>query len=278
MKKLKKKILCSLLLQGLFSVFSLHASSVYVTVWIHGTHPIKPILTSRYSPLRARMYAEDGLSLASKLPQNYGFAKIAQACAAYNPTEYDINHFYIYGWNSGNVRPSHRKKIGKKLYDDLSNLLVRYKEQYDTVKLRLIGFSHGGNVVLNCVHCLPFTIKNIETEVVLVATPIQEETRLYINNPFIARAYSFYSDSDWIQTCDMQKFHKTAPKHAPWFSQRTFKDTDNVIQVHLKVNNNGIGHLRFHSVLGHLSKIMEQVIDRLQSSMDMKCMLLNFLC
>ena len=117
----------------------------------------------------------------------------------------------------------------------------------------------------------------VDTEVILVATPIQEETRAYVNNPWVSQVYSFYSDGDWIQIIDMQKFHASAPKNVNWFSSRKFTDTDNVIQVCVKVNGKFIGHLKFRSILMHLSEIMTEVKALVQKSSYVRNISFNLL-
>ncbi len=54
---------------------------------------------------------------------------------------------------------------GRKLYRAVSNLLADYRNKNTHVKLRLIGVSHGGNVVINCLKHLPFDA-SIETDLV----------------------------------------------------------------------------------------------------------------
>lgn len=259
-----------LLLLLLYSVSSVEAwfstvgvystqESATVTVWVHGTHPVKRLATCKMSPLRKQMYAPEGLSLADELPENYYFRSIASQCDQKDHVAYPLEHFYLFGWNSAKVTSKQRRKAGENLYKELSRLLSQYHKKYRKINLRLIGFSHGGNVILNCINCLPFKTRDIKTEVILLATPIQESTRLYVNSPYIHKVYSFYSDGDWIQRVDIQKLHNDAPRHSPFWSKRTFADTDNVIQIKLTVNGKKIGHLQYRNLMHHLPELMKQV-------------------
>jgi len=251
--------------------------AVTVTVWVHGTHPAKRLLESRFSPIRSQVYVPAGLSLAKDLPMHYNFCEIAQECNKRNPEEYGLNNFYTFGWNSAKITSRQRKKVGNQLYQDLDSLLVNYKKKYRSVKLRLIGFSHGGNVILNCMSHLPFSCKGIETEVVLIATPIQESNKWYVNTPYVKRVYSLYSDGDWIQRIDMQKLHQDAPSNTPLLSGRKFTDSDQVIQVNFRFNGKAIGHIKYRSVMKYIPDILRQINDQIDSNVTKKHMGLNFI-
>lgn len=234
-------------------------SDVTVTVWVHGTYLALKVLAHKKSPFRSLVYVPTGFSLAKDLPSNYYFYKLGYGCHECDSINYNIDHFYLYGWHSSNIRPSQRKKIGQQLYQGLNELLKKYQKTYNKITLRLVGFSHGGNVILHCLSCLPFILDKVDLEVILMATPIQESTRNYINNPHITQAYSFYSQADWIQKIDIQKLHYDAPKHAPFWSQRIFLNADNVTQIHLKINGKDIGHGKFRSVVHYIPIMMKEV-------------------
>lgn len=238
----------------------LHAeSTITVTVWVHGTYPALKLLAHKKSPFRSWIYVPAGLSLAKDLPSDYYFHTLGMGCHQADEVEYNKDHFYLYGWHSSNMRPSQRKQVGRQLYEDLDKLLQTYQKSYDHVKLRLVGFSHGGNVILHSISSLPFTVENIELEVILIATPIQESTRNYINNPCITYAYSFYSNADWVQRIDIQKLHHDAPKGVSFWSQRMFLNSDNVTQVHLTVDGKDIGHGQFRPIVQYLPFMMKEV-------------------
>ena len=250
---------------------------VAITVWVHGTHPAKALLESKYSPIRSQVYVPIGLSLAKDLPSHYNFYEIAKECNALNPEEYGLNDFYVFGWNSSKITSRQRKKVGRKLFEDINDLLLQYKKKYKEISLRLVGFSHGGNVLLNCMSHLPFNCLNVTTEAILIATPIQESTRWYVNTPYINKVYSLYSDKDWIQRIDVQRFHKDAPKGTPWLSSRKFQDFDRVIQVNFKFNGKSIGHIGYRPVMKHIPDILEQINEKVDSSRRQDHIHLNFI-
>jgi hypothetical protein len=242
---------------AIFSILKLQA--VDITVWVHGTYPALSVLRAKWCPVKPRIYVEDGLSLPKKLPQKYYFYKLAQSLHAIDPELYNLDHIYTYGWHSSNVSPRQRIKEGKKLYEAIQELLLEYRKKHKDIKLRIVGFSHGGNVILNMITHLPFKDFCVPIEIVLMGTPVQESTRDFINNPHVNKAYSFYSTGDWIQRVDIQRFHYNCPKGAPFLSNRVFKDTDKVQQVCLTVDGKKIGHARYRSILQYLPDMMCQV-------------------
>lgn len=240
-----------------FLIFELQA--VDITVWVHGTYPALRVLRASWCPVRPKIYVEDGLSLAKNLPEKYYFYKLAQSLHDIDPKLYNLDHIYTYGWHSSNVSPKQRIKEGKKLYNALQRLLAEYYKKHKKIKLRIVGFSHGGNVILNMVSHLPFKGLTVPVELVLLGTPVQESTRDLINNPHVDKAYSFYSQGDWIQRIDIQRFHCNCPKGAPFLSGRVFKDTDKIQQVCLTIDGKNIGHTRYRSIMKYLPDIMCQI-------------------
>lgn len=245
---------------SLFFSFESFSKSVSMNVFVHGTYPAKKVLEHDYSPFKRLIYTEPGFVLAKKLPKKYHFHKVAVSCDNYDADAYSLDHFFIFGWHSNNLRPEHRSQEGRKLYDAVSKQIESYREQgYDQISLRFIGSSHGGNVILNALQWLPFAESDIDIEVIFMGLPVQEETRNYINNPHVARAYSFYSTSDWIQKMDIQRLHKNCPKGAPFFSQRTFLSTDKIVQIQLTVDGKSFSHWYYRQLYGYLPLLMQQV-------------------
>ncbi len=251
--------MCFIYIFLLFCCSFFTIQTVDVTVWVHGTYPALKVLRAKWCPVKPKIYVEEGLSLAKNLPHNYYFCRLVESLHDLNPELYNLNHIYTYGWHSSNVSPKQRIKEGKKLYEAIENLLLDYKKKYDDIRLRIVGFSHGGNVILNMITHLPFKKITVPIEVVLLATPVQESTREFINNPHIHKAYSVYSKGDWLQRIDIQRFHYNCPKGAPFLSSRVFKDTDKIKQICLTINGKKIGHARYRSILKYLPDMMLQI-------------------
>jgi hypothetical protein len=245
-------------------IFSL--SAVDVTVLVHGSYPALKVLSSSWSPVRHMIYTDHGLSLAKNLPKNYYFYQIAQSFYKANPEVYNINHFYTYGWHSSNLSPQQRIQEGKKLYEALQLLIDQYSKKHQSITINLIGISHGGNVILNMLSHLPFQQENISIECILIGTPVQESTSDFINSPYVSKAYSFYSEGDWVQKLDLQKLHKDCPKNAPIMSQRVFKKTDKIQQICLTVDGRKIGHGEYRHILKYLPDMIHQIEEELVDS------------
>lgn len=234
---------------------------VTVNVWVHGTNvPPDWLLMHEKSPLRPWLYVERGLSLACKLPEHYYFHKFAKDCDRSDCVEFPAQHFYTFGWPSSIPSAVTRYKEGLNLADQIDRLLYEYHEQGLDVKLRVLGFSHGGNVVLNMLTCLPFTYQPVSLEIVLLGTPVQEITRRNINNMYVTRAYSFYSEGDWIQATDPQRL-TSWKRDVPWFSEQRFHNDDEIIQVNLKVAGVAIGHRQYRAI-NYLLPCILKAVDR----------------
>lgn len=265
-------VICAVLLAG-----SMGAVGKTITVWVHGTNPAPDFLwTGQYSPFRSWLYAAPGLSLAKELPQNYYFHKLAKQCAKHDESEFSYDFFYTYGWPSTILSAATRKIEGKKLFEQLNAVIEQYRQACGHLKVRLVGFSHGGNVILNMLSCLPFSCLDIDLEVVFLGIPVQELTRKYINNFYVSRALSFYTDADWLQVMDLQALQNW-DQNVPWFSQRIFQDDDQVIQIKLTIDGKSIGHRDYRLMNHHLPNMLHKVHAMIEQGQKSGHFALNFL-
>lgn len=109
------------------------------------------------------------------------------------------NAYYTFGW-SGLLTNSERVKNAQYLIEDIKNALINFNQM---PKIRLVGYSHGGNIILNMAkfisdNNLPFTID----ETIFIATPVQKENDYLINHPVFKKIYNFYSTADVAQRAD----------------------------------------------------------------------------
>src|SRR3989339_1145096 len=175
-------ILLSLIFNIALSAKQQTTSDHAITVFVHGTYPVPKIL--RNSPFRKMMYCPQGISLAKDLPADYHFHTIAQGCVSLNPSLYSLDQFYIFGWPSEKISNKIRKKAAYDLVKALQMLINNYSAQHGTQpKIRLIGFSHGGNVVLHTANFLTPLVQEqkIATEIWLFGTPVQQINHDLIN-------------------------------------------------------------------------------------------------
>ncbi len=128
------------------------------------------------------------------------------------------NHYYNFGWY-GLLSARIRYFEAVPLYKALIQEVNRFRAQGIEPEVRVIGYSHGGNLCLN----LGAVRQNEKVdqsltinELILLGVPIQCETDFLINDPIFQRIYQIYSRGDRIQKLD---FFSTKR----FFSRRLFK-------------------------------------------------------
>lgn len=202
-----------------------------LTVFVHGTVLVpKGVFTNFF-------YSKPGMHHASTYDTKYRLRHIADSLCASGFCSFDT--FYLYGWN-GVLSFQERAKAAAAFAESLASLAAAYEKKYGSAPyITVITHSHGGNVALNVAHYA----KNICIDrLILLACPVQEETRKYITSSVFKKIYSFYSHLDSIQVLDPQGIQC---KQAPLFSERCFEDVPNLVQVKTKINGRGIMHVEF---------------------------------
>lgn len=152
---------------------------VWLTVFVHGTivlHPrflIENIAALKHDKAESTLYGQvinDARSMPfffqTQAMQEPGLRKInepfdkrgyASGALVYLlqhiqnamlPTQKTCQHYYTFGW-SGIISDSARVHAGAQLHHELTSEIEHYKKQGICPKVRLIGYSHGGNVCLN---------------------------------------------------------------------------------------------------------------------------------
>lgn len=237
----------------------------WVTVFIHGSFSLRPHLTvkniikmlkdtieesvyyrsteiNRRDPFFYKNQAMAGLGLHYidlEHPHNNAAAPILAASfdeiTRYtNPTS--KNEYYTFGW-SGLVSNKLRYLESAFLYHDLEKLTRHIKKQGYQPKIRLIGYSHGGNLALQlgALHSTkPISQQFYVDELWLLGTPIQVETDYLVSSPVFKKIYNFYSRADRVQTLDFFSFKRFFSRKK--FSNRSnFKIPSNLTQIRLKV-------------------------------------------
>ena len=119
---------------------------------------------------------------------------------------------YTFGW-SGLLTRSGRKADGLKLYNEIASEIKKLKKQNIEPKIRIIAFSHGGNVALNMAKAINennnFKKDFLINELILIGTPVQRDTDYLINSDLFSGIYHFYSTNDLAQKID----HISATSH-----------------------------------------------------------------
>jgi hypothetical protein len=236
-----------------------------ITIFVHGTFPARKAL--QYSFGRFLMYCPQGLSLAKHLPTYYHFYKMAQGCVEHNPQLYSLDQFYIFGWESEHIYDHIRIQAAADLTRQLQKLVYDYYlKHYVIPKIRLLGFSHGGNVVLNTANYLPLIVNDqqVEVEVWIFGTPVQHANKSLVNSSHFSKVYSFYSTKDWLQRMDPQGLRNSKIDIKHIWSDRMFDRSDRCIQVEFTVNGKPISHTYYRSVFKYFPMMQLMVQEKSQ--------------
>lgn len=241
----------------------------WVTVFVHGIMSIQPHLTLQNvmrfvrDDIHHTIYSKtveymrlDPYFYLNQAMQEFGLKKVdlndLQPGHATNAIAhiYDdvtkmvsplaTTHYYTFGW-SGLLSPTSRYADSIKLLNELTNeLQEKYWKQGIFPKIRLIGYSHGGNVCLNIAaarqNTNPQSPISID-ELILVGVPIQTETDYLANDPIFKKIYHFFSQADRIQRIDFFSFNRV-------FSRRYFRNSNNfrvpkkLMQIDMKFTRN----------------------------------------
>jgi hypothetical protein len=186
--------------------------------------------------------AMQGLGLEKAYPQTepnmsgaYLFSQTFDTLSKIVNTQNVPRIHYTFGW-SGLLTLRARRQAAKKLYEQLTIQVKKIRAQGMEPYIRIIGYSHGGNVALHLaeearnLHQTPFTVH----ELILLSTPIQRETKHYANHPMFKHIFNYYSKSDHIQTLDfMSSFHHSF-SHRIFISDKTFKRPEKITDIQIR--------------------------------------------
>lgn len=225
-----------------------------ITIFIHGTRLMRffPLNLSKSLTLFDENLStpKSGLHHYSEIPATNNQVKIAQKLNLVAPTMFPLDTFYIFGW-SGLLNIKERRSAAKKLITDINSLIViPFKEKYGIdPTITIITYSHGGNVALNMVRntSMHFCIENL----ILLACPVQDQTKRYSKSPLFKNIYSIFSKDDMLQVLDSQpigifghkvkKAWKKKSAHPlkglwkmfrlPFFSKRKFETNTNTYHI-----------------------------------------------
>ena len=201
---------------------------IWVTIFVHGISSTRPHLNisniwrfikneisdthykETVNTIRRKKFCHNGQAM-----QEIGLKKIDctqplntnSACAIarlLNSIDvYRQNEYYTFGW-SALIGVKERKQAAQDLYNSLITLKNNYDQQNKKIKIRIIGYSHGGNVIL----ALGSLKKNkkkplIIDEAITFGTPIHQEEHKWIHSALFKKIYHIYSRSDHVQRLDI---------------------------------------------------------------------------
>lgn len=211
-----------------------------ITIWIHGTKALS------FAGDYVHAAPKSGLIPISELSEWYRLKGLMTLLHQMDPHYFPMEHMYVFGW-SGLLGFEHRKKDAKILYDSLKKLVAEHKEKHGVEPLiTLITHSHGGNVALNLAHVKEADI-TMRIRAILLACPVQHETKECVKDNLFERVYSYYSPADWLQVLDPQGLYLTEnneERHLE-LSERKFPHQPNLRQAQVMIDGEHLYHLGF---------------------------------
>lgn len=229
-----------------------------ITIWLHGTKSMSFVSDFVHAVPHA------GLKPIKSISSMYRIRSVMNALASSDPERFPIEHFYAFGW-SGKLCFKKRHFEAMNLYAALNELVSEYQKKYALMpQITLITHSHGGNVALNLA-----AVENrnpaLKLELIMLACPVQHETKEYVKDSLFERIYSFYSPADIMQIIDPQGLYTTQTNRKLHFelSERVFPTHPTVRQAELEINGSGISHIGF--ILERTIKILPALIDSLET-------------
>lgn len=163
-----------------------------------------------------------------------GIAQLHNQITALAQKAPTINYYYTYGW-SGLMSSTQRFEESQQLYDELTSEMKKIHEQHHVMPhIRLIAYSHGGNVCLNLAHAKK-TLRDLclyIDELILIGSPIQTETDYLVADPMFKKVYNFYSPGDMVQPSD---FFSAKGSRRTFKPRAQFSPPDKLKQICVKI-------------------------------------------
>lgn len=229
-----------------------------ITIFVHGACVFPRKLTPS-------IHCSSGLHLVKNMDKKYYYHSIAQTLCKADPQRFSLETFYNYCW-PGDLNAVGHKKEAQKLYKQLCKLIKKYKKEYNQKPfLRLIGYSHGCNMILNLARANSTNDDLIIDQLILLAVPVQAASAHLVKKSMFKKVYSFYSRGDFVQIIDPQRLYKQPREHngpTPFFSRRRFKPSPKLKQVKVKLGRRAPGHPEF--IKPRFLKLIPHILDAVE--------------
>lgn len=242
--------------------YNLYTNHKHVTILIHGTgagYNVKLGRSVRFCP-EGLHHIKPGADIGSYYVTKQKFLSV-------DTKRFDEDHFYAFGW-SGKLGFDTRKKAGKRLAEQLAELIREYKTKYTKLPyVRIITFSHGGNVALQMAEFADVLPENFSVELILFGSPIQAITEKYVHHVCFEKVYNIFSQNDVVQRIDPQNLYAPVKDETSFFSRRTLTNPSlKCKQAKVTICGKGLCHLdMMHGLPSHLPYILD-VLDKHTSS------------
>jgi len=236
-----------------------------ITVWIHGTK------FTRSDTYRRVFNGIPDVKHIKEFPSEHGIQFHMQLLDRDAYDLFNYNSLYIFGW-SGRLSTHERYWAAVILYQKLTALYEAYRKKFGrTPRIRLVTHSHGGNIALNLARVHKLRQDQLEIDsLILLACPVQHETKSLVESSFFKKIYAFYSSLDMVQLLAPEFIYRMRNDEGSimgsclrWipFSNRCFASDTCVRQAWVKINGRAITHSCFTRTkfLRTLPKLLEAV-------------------
>lgn len=147
------------------------------------------------------------------------------------------NFYYTYGWSgllSTHARYDAARTLYHQLYSEYRSLCRKYPRS--KVKIRIMGYSHGGTVGLRLAEFFNAKKHTLKVdELVLVSMPIHEPTAGLVGSDLFGKVYTFYSRADTHQRLDCFSFKRFSRRRFPQEIMDAY--SHKLIQIEIKINS-----------------------------------------
>ena len=262
---MKKKIKILLIIVGVITAMFLlekdqKRRSAVISVYVHGTLLGWQSIISSISGMPDLGAVPPGLTLVKDLEKDAIARRLAADFCKKDSGKFVWDKFYAFGW-SGKLSFEARKDASKIFADQLIDLSNKHESEFGIKPIiRIVTFSHGGNVALNLANFLP---KDMRIELVLIACPIQSDTERLVFSEIFSKIYVIYSMNDVLQIADPVNIYRNIEfdRSKNILSQRFFNyDLNKIKQICVSVNGTYLGHLELFNLFNkHIPAVLNRV-------------------
>lgn len=239
--------------------------SSVISVYVHGTlFNWRNLLAT--IPMAAELtYVPDGLTPVKDLEENAVANCLARDFCKRDGKRFVYNNFYAFGW-SGKLSVEERNKSSKFLAEELVKLIDQREAEFGIRPiLRIVTFSHGGNVAFALAKYLP---KDVSVELVCIGCPIQPESEDLVESDCFSKVYVISSLNDIVQVSDPVNIYRNMRRDdAKQLLSKRFFDHDlgKIKQACVSVNGTYLGHIELFQLF---NKHVPAVLNRLDKLSD----------
>lgn len=259
------KFICVIIFIVVFTNRSYSSSQhVWLNVFIHGTSrpyiSTSDILKVRADRVENSRYETVTTNIRNNLPlhtsqviQQQGFHSVdiknplsssaALFCSLYEQISQKLNQhkqhslYYTFGW-SGLLSLRARRDASFDLFEHLNKICAELEKKGVKPHIRLVGYSHGGTIGLYLAEIAKQRNKKAHfhvDELILVGTPIQQDTDFLTRDPIFKKIINVFSEGDLVQPSDFVSTPFSITGERIFTSRKGFTVPSKVIQLNIKL-------------------------------------------